>query len=42
VPAALLTTIAANGSTAFLIITAMTSGLIVLRMVFERVPPSPA
>ena len=41
-PATLLTTIAANGATAFLIITAMTFGLILPRMLFERVMPSPA
>src|SRR5258708_17491794 len=41
-PAALLTSIAANGATAFLIIMAMTFGLILPRMLFERVMPSPA
>jgi uncharacterized membrane protein YjjP (DUF1212 family) len=40
-PAALLTSIAANGATAFLIIMAMTFGLILPRMLFERVMPSP-
>ncbi|MGY4480196.1 threonine/serine ThrE exporter family protein [Bradyrhizobium sp. USDA 3364] len=41
-PAALLTSIATNGATAFLIIMAMTFGLILPRMLFERVAPSPA
>jgi uncharacterized membrane protein YjjP (DUF1212 family) len=41
-PAALLTGIAANGATAFLIIMAMTFGLILPRMLFERVSPAPA
>jgi uncharacterized membrane protein YjjP (DUF1212 family) len=41
-PAALLTSIAANGATAFLIIMAMTFGLILPRMLFERVLPAPA
>src|SRR5258708_39198222 len=41
-PAALLTSIAANGATAFLIIMAMTFGLILPRMLFERAVPSPA
>src|SRR5216684_1027294 len=41
-PAALLTGIAANGATAFLIIMAMTFGLILPRMLFERVLPAPA
>ena len=41
-PAALLTSIAANGVTAFLIIVAMTFGLILPRMLFERVMPAPA
>jgi len=41
-PAALLTSIAASGATAFLIIMAMTFGLILPRMLFERVMPSPA
>jgi hypothetical protein len=40
--AALLTGIAANGATAFLIILAMTFGLILPRMLFERVLPAPA
>jgi uncharacterized membrane protein YjjP (DUF1212 family) len=41
-PAALLTSIAANGATAFLIILAMTFGLILPRMLFERLLPAPA
>ena len=41
-PASLLTSIAANGATAFLIIMAMTFGLILPRMLFERALPSPA
>jgi uncharacterized membrane protein YjjP (DUF1212 family) len=41
-PAALLTSIAANGATAFLIIMAMTFGLVLPRMLFERVLPAPA
>jgi uncharacterized membrane protein YjjB (DUF3815 family) len=41
-PVALLTSIAANGATAFLIIMAMTFGLILPRMLFERVLPAPA
>ena len=41
-PAALLTSIAANGATAFLIIMAMTFGLILPRMLFEHVMPAPA
>jgi uncharacterized membrane protein YjjP (DUF1212 family) len=41
-PAALLTSIAANGATAFLIIMAMTFGLILPRMLFEPVSPTPA
>ena len=41
-PAALLTSIAANGAMAFLIIMAMTFGLILPRMLFERVLPAPA
>jgi uncharacterized membrane protein YjjP (DUF1212 family) len=41
-PAALLTSIAANGATAFLIVIAMTFGLILPRMLFERVLPAPA
>ena len=40
--AALLTSIAASGATAFLIIMAMTFGLILPRMLFERVLPAPA
>ena len=39
-PAALLTSIAANSATAFLIIMAMTFGLILPRMLFERAMPS--
>ena len=38
-PATLLTTIAANGATAFLVIMAMTFGLILPRMLFERFLP---
>jgi len=41
-PAALLTTVVTNGATAFLIIMAMTFGLILPRMLFERVLPAPA
>jgi uncharacterized membrane protein YjjP (DUF1212 family) len=41
-PAALLTSIATSGATAFLIIMAMTFGLILPRMLFERVMPAPA
>jgi uncharacterized membrane protein YjjP (DUF1212 family) len=41
-PAALLTSIAANGATAFLIIMAMTFGLILPRMLFERILAAPA
>jgi hypothetical protein len=41
-PAALLTSIAANGATAFLIIMAMTFGLILPRMLLKRAVPSPA
>ena len=41
-PAALLTSIVASGATAFLIIMAMTFGLILPRMLFERVLPAPA
>jgi uncharacterized membrane protein YjjP (DUF1212 family) len=41
-PTALLTSIAANGATAFLIIMAMTFGLILPRMLFERALPAPA
>ncbi|WP_426412409.1 threonine/serine ThrE exporter family protein [Bradyrhizobium ganzhouense] len=40
-PAALLTSIVANGATAFLIIMAMTFGLILPRMLYERLSPSP-
>jgi hypothetical protein len=40
--AALLTGIATNGATAFLIIMAMAFGLILPRMLFERVVPAPA
>jgi uncharacterized membrane protein YjjP (DUF1212 family) len=40
-PATLLTTIAANGATAFLVIMAMTFGLILPRMLFERFLPVP-
>jgi uncharacterized membrane protein YjjP (DUF1212 family) len=40
-PAILLTTIAANGATAFLVIMAMTLGLILPRMLFERFLPAP-
>jgi uncharacterized membrane protein YjjP (DUF1212 family) len=41
-PAALLTSIATDSATAFLIIMAMTFGLILPRMLFERLLPSPA
>jgi uncharacterized membrane protein YjjB (DUF3815 family) len=41
-PAALLTSIATSGATAFLIIKAMTFGLILPRMLFERVLPPAA
>jgi uncharacterized membrane protein YjjP (DUF1212 family) len=41
-PAALLTSIAANGTMAFLIIMAMAFGLILPRMLFERILPAPA
>src|ERR1700704_6450054 len=41
-PAALLTSIATSGATAFLIIMAMSFGLILPRMLFERVLPAPA
>jgi uncharacterized membrane protein YjjP (DUF1212 family) len=41
-PPALLTSTVANGTTAFLIIMAMTFGLILPRMLFERVLPAPA
>jgi uncharacterized membrane protein YjjP (DUF1212 family) len=40
-PAALLTSIVSNSTTAFLIIMAMTFGLILPRMLFERAMPSP-
>ena len=42
VPTALLTSIAANGAAAFLIIMAMTFGLTLPRMRFERVLSAPA
>jgi uncharacterized membrane protein YjjP (DUF1212 family) len=41
-PAALLTSIVANGATAFLTIMAMAFGLILPRMLFERTLPAPA
>jgi hypothetical protein len=41
-PAGLLTDIVANGTTAFLIILAMTFGLILPRMLFEHFLPAPA
>jgi hypothetical protein len=41
-PPALLTSIATSSVTAFLIIMAMTFGLILPRMLFERVLPAPA
>jgi uncharacterized membrane protein YjjP (DUF1212 family) len=41
-PTALLTSIVTSGATAFLIIMAMTFGLILPRMLFERVLPAPA
>ena len=42
-PAALLTSIATSGATAFLIVMAMmTLGLILPRVLFERVLPAPA
>jgi uncharacterized membrane protein YjjP (DUF1212 family) len=41
-PTALLTSIVVNSATAFLIIMAMTFGLILPRMLFERVLPAPA
>jgi hypothetical protein len=41
-PAALLTSIVTSGATAFLVIMAMTFGLILPRMLFKRVLPSPA
>jgi hypothetical protein len=40
-PATVLTTIAANAATAFLVIMAMTFGLILPRMLFERFLPAP-
>jgi hypothetical protein len=40
-PATLLVTIAANGATAFLVVIAMTFGLILPRMLFERFLPAP-
>jgi hypothetical protein len=40
--AALLISIVTSGATAFLIIMAMTFGLILPRMLFERVLPAPA
>ncbi|UQR63178.1 threonine/serine exporter family protein [Bradyrhizobium sp. C-145] len=40
-PAALLISIVANGATAFLIIMAMAFGLILPRMLYERLSPSP-
>ena len=41
-PATLLTSIVSNSTTACLIIMAMTFGLILPRMLFERLTPSPA
>jgi uncharacterized membrane protein YjjB (DUF3815 family) len=41
-PAALLTSIVTNGATAFLIVMAMTFGLVLPRMLFERILPTPA
>jgi uncharacterized membrane protein YjjP (DUF1212 family) len=41
-PPVLLTSIAANGATAFMIIMAMTFGLILPRMLFEHILPAPA
>ncbi len=41
-PADLLTSVVSNGTTAFLIILAMTFGLILPRMLFERFLPAPA
>jgi hypothetical protein len=41
-PAALLVSIATSGATAFLIIMAKTFGLILPRMLFEHIMPSPA
>jgi hypothetical protein len=40
-PAALLTSVAVNGTTAFLVILAMTLGLILPRMLFEHFLPAP-
>jgi hypothetical protein len=40
-PAALLISIVASGATAFLIIMAMAFGLILPRMLYERLSPSP-
>jgi hypothetical protein len=40
-PAALLTSAAVNGTTAFLVILAMTIGLILPRLLFEHVLPAP-
>jgi hypothetical protein len=39
---ALLTSVVVNGTTAFLVILAMTLGLILPRMLFERVLPARA
>jgi hypothetical protein len=41
-PVALLTSVVVNGTTAFLVILAMTLGLILPRMLFERVLPARA
>jgi hypothetical protein len=41
-PPALLTSVVANGTTAFLIVMAMTFGLILPRLLFERWLPAPA
>ena len=41
-PSALLTSIITSGVTAFMIIMAMTFGLILPRMLFERILPAPA
>jgi uncharacterized membrane protein YjjP (DUF1212 family) len=41
-PPALLTSIVTNGATAFLIVMAMTFGLVLPRMLFERALPQPA
>jgi hypothetical protein len=40
-PAVLLTSVAANGTTAFLVILAMTLGLILPRLLFEHFLPAP-